>query len=216
MHYEGRGTREDLGIPSVLPRDLCTRVCSRLRPPLCLYRTRIEARLYLDIQRCVRTIRRKSRDARSHGPPEATWIDRRTSRTQSHYVRERNGAGLHGQFNGDPDLLSVFNDQQSAANHQNGSINPLWSLDTNGTRVIRERFFSIRNDINPGQRLLLAFLAMFFLFSDTENRHDSAYRACAALAISGNYTPKTWDRSYCFFKVRSVERSFNKFVKLQF
>lgn len=79
MHCEERGTREDLGIPSVLPRDLHTSVSSRFAR-LCLYRASIET-LYLDIQGCVRTIQRKSRDARSHGPPEATWIDRRTSRS---------------------------------------------------------------------------------------------------------------------------------------
>lgn len=90
----------------------------------CLYRApnmRERERGTLTSICALRTVR-KSRDARSHGPPEAT--DGSTDkRPQSHYVRERN-AGLHGQFNGDPDLLSVFNDRQSAANRQNGSINP--------------------------------------------------------------------------------------------
>lgn len=53
--------------------------------------------------------------------------DRQTN-ARSPLCKRKKRAGLHGQFNGDPDLLSVFNDRQSAANRQNGSINPSWSL----------------------------------------------------------------------------------------
>lgn len=149
-------------------------------------------------------------EMRTHDPAEVTWralarptgsdMDRQTNVPQSHYVRERNAPASTGSLTATLTYyrsLTISNQRRIVRTVPLTLCDP---FDANGTRVIRERFFSIRNDINPGQRLLLAFLAMFFLFSDTENRHDSAYRACAALAISGNYTPKTWDRSYCFFK----------------
>lgn len=125
MHYERRDTREDLGIPSVLTARFIHAV-SRQGSRACVYiglRLKHSTSIYRDAYCALRTIRRKSRDASSHGPPEATWIDRQTSAVL--LCKRKKRAGLHGQFNGDPDLLSVFNDQQSAANRQNGSINPL-------------------------------------------------------------------------------------------
>jgi len=60
-------------------------------------------------------------------------IDRRTS-AGFHYVRERYAPPRSGG----PGLLSAFNDRESAANRQNGSINPRRnSFDANGTRVTR-------------------------------------------------------------------------------
>jgi len=99
-------------------------------------------------------------------------IDRRTS-AGFYYIRERNASPR----NDSPDLLSAFNDRESTANRQNGSINPRMIPSMLTGHAWPERFFSARwNDINTnGQRLLLVLVA-FFLFSDTGN-DSCSYRA---------------------------------------
>lgn len=88
------------------------------------------------VYRALRTIRRKSRDARSHGPPEAT--DGSTDkRPQSHYVRERNTPASTGSLTA---TLTYYRSLTIGNRRRIVRTVPLTlrdPLDANGTRMIR-------------------------------------------------------------------------------